>query len=198
MLILRAVVDQQQQAGRRQALDEAVEQRLGLGIDPVQVFEDQQQGLHLAFAQEHALEGLERALAALGWIEPQEGAVGRQGVQERQQRRDGLLERLVQRQRLPGDLGPDGARLVPVVHMAVALEQVDHGEIGRGFAVGHRGALQHAPALGAMGVDELVDQARLPHASLAHRGHHLAVPRPRPLQRLRQRLPTRSAARQSG
>ena len=43
VLVLRAVVDQQQEPGRRQALDQAVEQGLRLGIDPVQVLEDQQQ-----------------------------------------------------------------------------------------------------------------------------------------------------------
>ena len=50
MLVLRTVVDQEQQPGRRQALDQAVEQRLRLGIDPVQVLAHQAQGLHLAFA----------------------------------------------------------------------------------------------------------------------------------------------------
>ena len=83
---------------------------LGLGIDPVQVFEDQQQGLYLAFAQQHALEGVQRALAPLRRVELQERAVLWQGVQERQQRREGVLERLVQRQHLPGHLGADGAR----------------------------------------------------------------------------------------
>ena len=84
MLILGAVVDQQQQVGRRQAFDQTVEQRLRLGVDPVQVLEDQQQGLHLAFAQQHPLERGERALPPLRGIERQEGAVGGQRVQERQ------------------------------------------------------------------------------------------------------------------
>jgi hypothetical protein len=35
-------------------------------------------------------------------------------------------------------------------------------------------------------VDELVDQARLPHARLADYSHHLAMPRPGPLQGLLQ------------
>jgi hypothetical protein len=64
--VLGAVVDQQQQAGCGQALDEAVEQGLGLGIDPMQVFKDQQQGLPLALAQQHALERLKRALLRCG------------------------------------------------------------------------------------------------------------------------------------
>ena len=69
VLVLGAVVDQQQQPGGGQALDQAVEQRLGLGIDPVQVLEDEEQRLHLAFAQQQALEGLQGALAALRGIE---------------------------------------------------------------------------------------------------------------------------------
>ena len=36
-------------------------------------------------------------------------------------------------------------------------------------------------------VDELIDQARLPHAGLANHGHHLAMPRSSPLQGLLQR-----------
>jgi hypothetical protein len=35
MQVLGTVVDQQQQAGARQALDQAIEERLGLGIDPM-------------------------------------------------------------------------------------------------------------------------------------------------------------------
>ena len=122
------VVDQQQEAGRGQALDQAVEQGLRLGVDPVQVLKHQEQRLHLAFAQQHALEPVERALAALRRVEVQKGTVVRQRLQERQQRREGLLEGLVQRQHLPGDLGPDGAGVIAVLHMAVALQQVETGK----------------------------------------------------------------------
>ena len=57
VLVLGAVVDQEQQPGRREALDQAIQHGLRLGVNPVQVFEDQQQRLHLAFAQQHALAG---------------------------------------------------------------------------------------------------------------------------------------------
>ena len=40
-------------------------ERLGLRVDPVQVLEDQQEGLHLALPQEQTLEGVQGALAAL-------------------------------------------------------------------------------------------------------------------------------------
>ena len=198
MLVLRSIVHQQQQPGGGQALDQAVEQGLGLRIDPVQILKDQQQGLRLAFPQQHPLERLQRALAPLRRIELLEGAVVRQGLQEGEQRGDGLLQGLVQRQHLPGDLGPDGARVVTLLDVGIALEQFDHREIGRGFAIGHRGTLQHQPALGAVGMDELIHQARLPHARLAHQRHDLAMPRPGPLQRLLQGRPVLAAVRRSG
>jgi hypothetical protein len=130
VLILRAVVDQQQDVGRRQALDEAVEHGLGLGVDPVEVFEDQEQELYLAFAQQHALELGEGALPPLGRIECQEGTIGGQHIQERQQRREDLLESLVQSQEVPRDLCPNGARLVSVLDVQIAPEQIDNRDIG--------------------------------------------------------------------
>ena len=198
VLILGAIVDQQQQPGRRQALDQAVEQGLRLGIDPVQILEDQQQGLHLTFAQQHALQAVERASAPLRRVEGAKRAVLRQGVQERQQGGDGLLQGGVERQHLPRHSGPDGAGVVAVLHLDIALQQVEHREVRRGFAVGHRGALEHQPALGAVRVDHFVHQARLAHAGLAEERHHLPVPGARPLQRLVQRRQLRLPAHKAG
>ena len=65
VLVLGAVVDQEQEAGGPEALHEAVQQGLGLAVDPVQVLEDHQQRLHLALPQQQALDRVERALAAL-------------------------------------------------------------------------------------------------------------------------------------
>src|SRR5262249_21913958 len=98
VLVLGPVVDEQQDLGGGETLDQAVEQDLGLGVDPVQVLTDQEQGLLLAFTQQHALERREGALAALGGIELAERAVVGQGVQEREQGRDRVLEGRVQRQ----------------------------------------------------------------------------------------------------
>jgi hypothetical protein len=49
-------------------------------------------------------------------------------------------------------------------------------EVRRGLAVGYRGALQHQPALDAVRVHALVDQARLADPGLAEQGHDLALP----------------------
>ena len=184
VLVLRAVVDQQQEAGRWQALDQVVQQGLGLGIDPVQVLTDQEQGLHLALAQQHAFERLEGTLAALRGLERAKGTVVGQGVQQPEEGRNGLLERLVQRQHLPGDPGPHGTRLIRVLDVDVALEQVNDRKVGRRLAVGHRGTLQHPPALRVVGVDTLVHQAGLAHPGLPHYRHDLAVARAGLLQRL--------------
>ena len=72
----------------------------------------------------------------------------------------------IERQHLPGHLGADGARVVVLLHMAVALEQVDDREVGRRLAIRHRGAFEHQPPWRVVGMDELIDQARLPHAGL--------------------------------
>ena len=184
MLVLRAIVDQEQQPGRGQALHQAVEQGLRLSINPVQVFTHQQQRLHLTLPQQHALEGLEGVLTALRWVEGTKRIVVGQHLQERQQRWNSVLERFVERQHLPGHLGPHRAGIVLFVEMTVAFEQVQDGEVGRCLAVGHRGALQHPPALGGMGMHKLIGQARLAHARFTHQRRHLAMPS----LRLRQRL----------
>ena len=90
-----------------QALDQAVEERLGLGVDPVQILEDQQQRLHLALPQEQPLDGIQRPLAALGRIEgrPPGSSTGTsRSAQERRQRR---LQRAVEGQDLAGHLLAD-------------------------------------------------------------------------------------------
>ena len=74
-----------------------------------------------------------------------------------------------------------------VLDVGIALEQVDDREVRRGPAVGHRGAFQHAPALGGVAVHELIHQARLAHPGLAEQGHELALPLGGLRQRLRQR-----------
>jgi hypothetical protein len=91
---------------RGQALDQAVERRLCLGVNPVQIFKDQQEWLDLAFAQQHALEPVERALAPLRWVEVAKRALLRQHLQQRQEGREHVLEGLVEGEHLPGHLLP--------------------------------------------------------------------------------------------
>jgi hypothetical protein len=48
--VLRSIVHAEEHACRRQPLDQGIEDRLGLIVDPVKILEDQQQRLDLAFA----------------------------------------------------------------------------------------------------------------------------------------------------
>jgi hypothetical protein len=52
VLVLGPVVDEEQDAGRRQALNQTVEQRLGLRVDPVEILEDHEERLDLALSEE--------------------------------------------------------------------------------------------------------------------------------------------------
>ena len=63
---------------------QAVEQRLGLGVDPVQILEHQQQRLHLALAKQQALEGVEGPLAPLRRVERLPRGVVDRDVEQRQ------------------------------------------------------------------------------------------------------------------
>ena len=65
--------------------------------------------------------------------------------------------------------------LVAVVNLEVGLEQVAHGEVGGGLAVGDRAAFEHEPVVGVMGAGELVDQAGLAHPGLPNDRHDLAM-----------------------
>ena len=188
MLILGAVVDQQQHPGGRQALDQHIEHGLRLGVDPVQVFEDQQQRLHLAFAQQDALQRLQGAAPPLQGVQGQERTVGRQGFEQGEHGRHGVLEGVIQRQDLPGDLGPDRAEVIAVLDVTVGFEQVTDRQVGGGLAVGHGATLQPQPALRVVRVEELVDQARFAHPGLAQEGDDLPLAGPGPCQGLLQRL----------
>ena len=64
----------------------------------------------------------------------------------------------VECQHLSGHLRPDRARVVVLLYVAVALEQVDHGEVRRRFAVGHRSTFEHQPPRCVMGMDELIGE----------------------------------------
>ena len=69
VLILRAVVDQEEDPSGREALHQHIEDGLRLTVDPVQVFEDHQQRLHLALTQQDTLERLQGRASPLEGVE---------------------------------------------------------------------------------------------------------------------------------
>src|SRR5262249_12796567 len=116
---LGAVVDQQEHTGSREALDQAVQEGLGLGIDPVEVLEHQQQGLSLAFPQQHALNGFQGALTALGRIESLPQRIVNWDVQERQKGWQIRSESRIQSEELTGNLLADPPPFVVVFDLKV-------------------------------------------------------------------------------
>ena len=178
MLVLGAVVDQQEQAGGGQALHQAIEERLGLRVNPVQVLEDQQEGLHLALPQEQTLEGVQGALAALRRIEALPLWILHRHLQEGQEGRQGRPEGRIQREQPPGELLAHAPPVVAVLELKVGLEQVDDRQIRGSLAIGGRVAFQQEPALSARRMGELVEEAGLAHPGFADDCHHLAVPGP--------------------
>ena len=154
----------------------------------MQVFEDQQQRLHLTFAQQDALQRLQGAAAPLQGVQGQERTVGREGFEQRQHGRHRVLEGVIQRQDVPGDLRLHRAEIIAVLDMTVGFEQVTHWQVRGGLAVGHRATLQAQPALRVVRVEELVDQARFAHPGLPDEGDDLPLAGPGLRQGLPQRL----------
>src|SRR5262245_22421017 len=100
MLILGSVIHQEQYTCSREALDQAVQERLGLRIDPMEILKNQEEWLHLALTQQQTFEGVERALAALGRIELQQRTPVWQDIQEQQECRYRPVQSLVECQHL--------------------------------------------------------------------------------------------------
>src|SRR6185436_15801539 len=65
MPVFGAVVHEEQDASRREAPHQAVEDRLGFRIDPVEILEHQQQRLDPALSKQETSYRVQRALAAL-------------------------------------------------------------------------------------------------------------------------------------
>src|SRR3989442_2232067 len=92
VLVLGTVGKKQENAGGREALDQSVQERLGFGVDPLQVLKEEQEWPDLALLQHEPLAGLERPLTPLGRIERLPLAVLDGNVQERQECRQHRLQ----------------------------------------------------------------------------------------------------------
>ena len=196
--ILGPVVHEEQHPGRRQALDQRVQQRLGLGVDPVEVLEDHEQRLHLALPQQESLHRSPGSAGGAGTDRAPPTRDRRRHVEERQERRQVALQRAVQGEKLPGQLLPNRPRAVPVLDPEVGLEQIDHRQVGRRLPVRDRARLEHEPAVDPVRVGDFPDQARLAHARLPHDRHDLPLAVAGAAQRLAQLVQLARAAHEAG
>src|SRR5262249_23939200 len=137
MLVFRAVVDEQEQPSGWETLNQAVEEGLGLRIDPMQVLEHQDERLYLALAQQQTLHCVHDVLTALESVELLLGRILYRHLQQRQEGWQRRPEGLIEREQLAGDLLTDAARIITLFDLEVAVEQVDDREIGGGLAVRH-------------------------------------------------------------
>ena len=155
--------------------NKVIEKRLRLAVDPVEVFEDQEQRLDAALGEEQAFDGVERALPALPRVARLPHRIVDGDVEQGKEGGQRWLERAVQREELPGDLLADLALIVAVLDLEVDLEQVDDREVRRRLPVRHGASLDYEPGARAMRPRELEEEAGFPDAGLAdHRGQ-LAV-----------------------
>jgi hypothetical protein len=150
----------------------------------VEILDNQQDGVHLALPWEQALERVQGALAALRGIEGLPGGGLHRHFQEGQEGWHSRPEGWVQREQPRGELLAHPPPVVTILKLKVGLEQVDNRPIGDGLAIGGRAAFQPEPALGARRMGELVEEAGLPNRGFPDNCHHLAMPRPGPLQGL--------------
>src|SRR5215470_8217740 len=65
--------------------------------------------------------------------------------------------------------------IVAIFELAVGLEEVDDRQVADGFPVRDGAGLEDEPTLDAVGVRELVEQARLAHPRLPYQRHHLSL-----------------------
>jgi hypothetical protein len=198
VLVLRAVVDQQEHTGGGQALHQAIEEHLGLGVDPVEVLEDEQEGLYLALSQQHMLKGLQGALTALRGIEGLPGCILHRHFQEGQEGWQRWPESRFQREQAPGELLAHSPPVVAVFDLKIGPQHVDDRQIWGGLAVRGRAALQAEPAVRARGMGELVEEAGFADSGFPDDRHHLAMAGPRLRQCLVQGLKLRLPPHEGG
>ena len=148
----------------------------------MQVLEDHDQRLDLTLVQQHAPDAVTEPLAAHRRIQTLPLRLPRGHVKQPADWSQARLQGPVERQKLFRHLLTDLSRVVAGLELKVALQKIDHREVGAGLAVRHRACLQHQAPLCVVGVGEFPDKTRFAYPRLSHDGHDLAVPRAHLLQ----------------
>ena len=96
MLVLGSVRDEKQNTSRRQALDEAVQHGLGLGVDPVEILESDHERLHVTLSEQEMLHAVERPLPTFRGFQSLPFVVFERNLEQSQERWERRLQRPVQ------------------------------------------------------------------------------------------------------
>jgi hypothetical protein len=130
MSILGAIVDEQQHAMIREPIDQAPKKGRGLGIDPVQVLDDETEWLNATLRQEQAPQPIQDPRAALGRVEvPPVGIFHRHG-EEREKGGQERLQFRIEYPELACHLLVNAAGSVPALDVEVRLQEIDHRQVG--------------------------------------------------------------------
>src|SRR5262245_63357062 len=105
-------------------------------MDPVEIVEDEKQGLDLALAEQQAFDGIERSLPALRRIATLPSELVDGGVEKGEKGGQRGPEGLIEGKELAGDLLADPPGVVAVLDLEVRLEEADDWQVGGGLTVG--------------------------------------------------------------
>src|SRR5205807_5070721 len=117
------IVDHHENWSGADAVGEKIQQRLRFSIDPVQVFEDEQEGTIEARAMDQALNRFTRAQASDGGIDLVERACRVLYTQQCEQVWHHAFERAVEREQSASDLFALGTFIVLIADAEIVLQQ---------------------------------------------------------------------------
>ena len=96
MLVLGAIRDEKQKTRTRHALHEAIQQGLGLGVDPVEILEHDHKRLEAALSEQEMPHAVERPLAPFRRFQAIPLLVLERNLEQSQERRERPFERPIQ------------------------------------------------------------------------------------------------------
>src|ERR1700687_4835122 len=173
MLVFRSVIEHHQDVRVADAIREKIEQRLRLSVDPVEVFEDEQQGVIDALAMNQTPDRVASAAAPDRGIHLVERTSTVMHAEQSKQVRHRLLEGAVESEHSSGDFFTLRTFVVLIVDTEVALQQLDDRQIGGGASVRDGKGLHHENI--ALRHGEFVKQARFANARFGYDGDDLAM-----------------------
>src|SRR5262249_46701221 len=138
VLVLGPVAHEQQELRRADAVDQRVEDSLTLAVDPVQVLEDHDERLLSRLPQQQLPYGVEGPLATLSGAERRPRRIVDRYVEQRQQRWSRGLVGAIARDQSVGDLVQNFLGIVAIRDLEEALQEIDHRQVARRFAVRER------------------------------------------------------------
>ena len=158
VLVLGTIAEEKQNTATRDALDQGLEHRLRLGVDPVEILEEHGDRPETTLLEKQQLHRLQRSPLLLGGIEHLPRRIVDRHVEEREDGGERWRQRTRERQHLLRHSLPDFAHVVARLDLKVRFQQVDDREIGRRLPVGGRAADQDQRVSVAVRLDEFPEE----------------------------------------